>query len=183
MNATDMRETIEAVVAACVDHPEKSASDVLVEIADSRCEDAKNCVLVTYKIRLDQHGFDRFEAFELIQRAWWDEFERRCIIGNKPIIFRGINSDGSDVIRTWDKLDAKEVRRGWHADEVADVAVAMLMHPDAVDMLHLYRMVSDYACAQQHAMMMRLYAPESSKRVECEDAEVSAAKRVAAETD
>lgn len=177
MNATDMREAIEAVVAACDADPEKSISDVLVELADSRGEDAENCVLVTYSI--DRKSI--IEGFELMQRAWWVEFKRRFIVGNEPITFRGINHDGSDVICTWDKLDTTTVQRGWHADEVADVAVAMLMHPDSVDIGHLFHMVSDYALAQTQLTIDSFI--KSCKRAECEDAELPPSKRAAADAD
>lgn len=181
MNATDMREVIEAVVAACDADPEKTASDALVELADSRGEDAENCVLVTYRIDRESIEYDIFEDFELMQRAWWVEFKRRFIVGNEPITFRGINRDGSDVICTWDKLHTTTVQRGWHADEVADVAVAMLMHPVSVDIGHLFRMVSDYALVQTRLTIDSFI--KSCKRAECEDAELPLSKRVAADAD
>lgn len=167
MNVTDVRSIVEQVVAECRRHPDLTATDALVAMARACGQDPTECAYVSYEFNFYRGG--THVASEIMSRKTWTMFERKHIIRHKPIYFGEIDGKHSQVNCTWDEVDKTLVRRGWHADEAADVAIALLMSLGKIDIGKLGNAILESDDEED----------ASNKRAECEDAEVPAAKRVA----
>lgn len=167
MNVTDVRSVVEQVVTECRRQPDLAATDALVAMARARGQDPIDCAYVAYEFNFCRGG--THVDSEIMSRKTWTVFKRKHLVRRKPIYFGEINGKHSDVTCTWDEVDKTLVRRGWHADEAADVAIALLASPDEVDTGELANETIDSDDEDD----------ASHKRAECEDAEVPAAKRVA----
>lgn len=177
LNVADVRTLVEEAVEQCRAQPNISVADALVAMACARDVDPSGCVYVAYHFNFHRGG--HHSDFEFMSKATWKIFKCKYVNTTKEIDFGEINGKHSQVLRAWHEVDHTIVRRGWRADETADVAIARLLLCGDVDCGDLADIVAHLEDSDAESSS----DDASNKRAECDDVEVPAAKRAASSVD
>lgn len=153
---------LDSVIAECRRDPSASRDDVLVALARAKGFDLTDLVLVSTCITF-RYGKPH-TADELMTRRQWRRFKR--VARKQEIDFGEINGKHSQIIRNW--LDVVT-----HIREPSEVALALLTQQFDVDNGFLANW------AEENDADSDSDDDSSTKRAECEDAELPPSKRVA----